>query len=98
MQHMVGNDRGKNPFVKKLSLKSDERDGLSSGRSFKSFCIRLAADRETRDGIAYSLLRILIYVSFKQLVSNGGLPTSNVYLQKNAYNYEWYLKIPLSEY
>lgn len=81
MQHIVGNDRGKNPFVKKLSLNSEDSEGLSSGRSLKSFCIRLAADRDTRDGMAYSLLRILMYVSFKQLVSNGGLPTSNVYLK-----------------
>ena len=40
----------------------------------------LAAGRETLDGMAYSLLRIRRYVSFKQLVSNGGRPTSKVYL------------------
>lgn len=84
MQQIVGSERGKKPFVKKLSLKSELKVGLSSGRSFSSFCIRLAADRETRDGIAYSLFRILMYVSFKQLVSNGGRPTSSVYLNEGV--------------
>lgn len=86
MQQIVGSERGKKPLVKKPSLKSELSDGLSSGCSLKSFCIRLAADRDTRDGIAYSLFRILMYVSFKQLVSNGGLPTSNVYLNKAIAN------------
>lgn len=40
----------------------------------------LAAGRETLEGMAYSLLRIRRYVSFKQLVSKGGRPTSKVYL------------------
>ena len=58
MQHMAGNERGKKPFVKKLSLKRAPSVGLSSGLSLNNFWIRLAADLETLDGMAYSLFLI----------------------------------------
>ena len=83
-QHIEGKDLGKKPLVKNSSFKTVFKDGLSSGLSLRSLCINLAAERVILDGIAYSLLRIRMYVSFKQLVSKGGRPTRRVYLKKYA--------------
>ena len=83
-QQIEGSVFGKKPLVKNSSFRIESRRGRSSGFSLKSFCISFAAARVILEGIAYSLFRILMYVSFKQLVSKGGRPTSNVYLEKRT--------------
>jgi len=45
--------------------------------------MRLRADVHTREGIVYSFFLIRVYVSLRLDVSNGGLPTSSVYLPTN---------------
>jgi len=70
------------PDVKNSSSKSPSIPGRSDGSDFSSFAIRFLAQGLTREGIWYSFFLMRVYVSFKQEVSNGGLPTSNVYLKE----------------
>lgn len=64
--------------------------GREPGSDFSNLEIRLRAAEEILDGMWYSFFLMRVYVSFKHDVSNGGLPTSNVYLweleQANAYD------------
>lgn len=56
--------------------------GLSVGSPLSNFMMRFLAGRLTLEGTWYSFFFIFMYVSLRHDVSNGGLPTSKVYLLK----------------
>ena len=58
--------------------------GLLLGSLFSILCIILHAARLKLlvVGMVYSFFLILAYVSFSELVSNGGRPHNNVYLKR----------------
>jgi hypothetical protein len=54
--------------------------GRALGSERKSLVMRLRAGVEILEGMWYSFFLMREYVSFKQEVSKGGLPTRSVYL------------------
>ena len=60
------------------SLSTFSMVGLSVGSDCSKLWIRFRADSETREGMWYSFIFILTYVSFNDEVSNGGRPTRRV--------------------
>jgi len=69
------------PAVKNSSCNTCSIVGRCVGSACSNLSISRFAGGDIRDtGMWYSFFFIFVYVSFKHDVSNGGLPTSNVYL------------------
>ena len=72
------------PEVKNSLFRSSSTFGLHLGSGWSVACIILIAELDIceADGILYSHFFMREYVSLSELVSNGGLPISSVYLRK----------------
>lgn len=79
------------PAVKNSSSITLSMLGLAVGSARSNFVIRLRAGRLIRGGMWYSFFLILMYVSFRQVVSNGGFPTSRVNLKFKTVPHETFL-------
>jgi hypothetical protein len=82
------------PHVKNSLLRSSSTLGLHLGSGWSVARINLIAEADICDegGILYSHLFIREYVSFSELVSNGGFPISRVYLRNKIdcqHLYSW---------
>ena len=58
--HVPGSRFGKNPFVKNSSARISFKEGLSAGFGLSILLMSLAALSEIREGMVYSLFRILL--------------------------------------
>ena len=85
VSYLTGSLSGQNPLVKKGSFNISSEVGLVMGLGRSSLVINTRASFPIREGMWYSFRLIFRYVSFKLLVSKGGLPTNKVYLVKNQY-------------
>lgn len=68
------------PVVKNSSSIIWSMLGRCEGSDLSNFVIRVRAGRVILDGIWYSFFLMREYVSLRQEVSKGGLPTKSVYL------------------
>jgi hypothetical protein len=77
------------PVVKNSLFRSSSTLGLHLGSGWSVARINLIAEDDICDegGILYSHLFIREYVSFSELVSNGGFPINRVYLQNKVSYY-----------
>ena len=80
-QHDDGNELGINPLTKNSSVSQTEwRGGLDCGLLLRNFWISFPAVLDILEGMTYWFVLILVYVSFKDVVSKGGRPIRRVYL------------------
>jgi len=81
--HVTGdNDNGMNPSVKNSSAEIWLSVGRFRGSRVSRRLMRLRAHIDTNGGITNLLVTIRMYVSFRVVVSKGGRPHSNAYLDK----------------
>ena len=78
--YLWGSRAGIKPAVRKGSWRMSWGVGRDAGSARRRRVIKDRAIELMCEGIRYSLRFILWYVSFKLSVSNGGFPTSKVYL------------------
>lgn len=68
--------------MKKSCLRMWSRLGLSSGILASRLAINCLACGDREEGKEYRASLMHLYVSFRLVVSNGGLPNSMVYLEQ----------------